>query len=111
MYENTVLNSMVQLEMDNGNIMREGERWVDLHSLMIPGLSKDIRCHVQAYCSKCMVQERGERDRERERDRGKEREVGGFGLMTPGLSKEFGVIYDHTVLNGMAQRGRKRERE
>ena len=34
-----------------------------------------------------MVQEREER--ERVRDRGKEREVSGFGLMTPGLSKDI----------------------
>ena len=46
MYDHTLLNSMVQLERDNGNIMREGERWVDLHRLIINGLSKDIRCHV-----------------------------------------------------------------
>ena len=45
MYDHTLLNSMVQLERDNGNIMREGERRVDLHHL-INGLSKDIRCHV-----------------------------------------------------------------
>ena len=34
---------------------------------------------------------RGERgiERERVRDRGKEREAGGFGLITPGLSKDI----------------------
>ena len=30
-------------------------------------------------------------------------------LMTPGFSKEVGVMYDHTVLNSMVQRGRERE--
>ena len=28
-------------------------------------------------------------------------------LMTPGLSKDIRVMYDHTVLNGMVQRGRE----
>ena len=37
---------------------------MDLGSLMTPGLSKDIRCHVSPYCSKWY---------------GAETEVGGFG--------------------------------